>query len=91
MKTISLAEVVRELNETVTPEGTQKTFAIKFVKKGGEVVYLNRAVKTGLKMDMTKHAMRGVRPVDEFGQNLGHVYPVLIWSILEFNGKRVYL
>jgi hypothetical protein len=33
--------------------------------------------------------MRGVQPVDATGKKYGHVYPVNIDNIREFNGVRV--
>jgi len=43
-ETIKLSEALSQLDEKVLPDGSQKTFSIKFIKKDGEVVYFNRAV-----------------------------------------------
>lgn len=74
-----------------TPDGKQRTFSIRFEKKSGELVFLPRAVATGLKMDMTKNRMRGVVPVDKDLNRTGHIYPVNIDNIYEFDGHPVVL
>ncbi len=88
---IPLSVVLRELDEKILPGGNPKTFSIKFVKKNGELVFLHRAISTGLNMNMKKNAMRGVRLVDRDFNGIDHITPVLIWSIVEFNGMRVVL
>lgn len=90
-KTIKLSVVLRELDVKLRPDGNPKTFAIKFVKKNGELVYYHRAISTGLKMNMKANAMRGVRLVDRQFNGIDHITPVYIWSIVEFNGLRVIL
>ncbi len=90
--TIKLSTVLAELDENVLPDGKQKTFSIKFIKKNGELVFFKRAVKTGLnKVNLKARYLKGVLPVDESGQALSHPTPVVIWNIVGFNGKKVYL
>ena len=91
MEAIKLSTVLSELDEKVLPDGTQKTFSIKFVKKDGELVYYPRCVSTGLNMNLKANAMRGVRLVDRNFDPMDHHTPVYIWSILEFNGNPVIL
>lgn len=88
---MKLSQAVHELNEEILPDGERKTFSIKFVKKNGELIFFKRAIKTGLRMDMKKNAVRGICPVDENGSILDHVFPVSIFSIVEFNGEEVVL
>ena len=76
-----------EIHETAT--GHSKYFAIQFYKQNGEVVTLTRARSCGLRMNMTENRTRGVQQVDEFGNTVGHIYPVCIDNIRTFNGQRV--
>ena len=78
MEAFKLSTVLSELDEKVLPDGTQKTFSIKFVKKNGELVYYPRCVSTGLNMNLKANAMRGVRLVDRSFDPLDH--PSLIRS-----------
>jgi len=72
-----------------TPTGKQTVFSIKFVKKDGELVFMPRAVAAGLKMNMKENRMRGVLPVDANGEGCGHVTPVHIDGLIEWNGMAV--
>jgi hypothetical protein len=81
--------VLKELEIRETPQGKQIVFSIKFVKKDGELVFIPRAVATGLKMNMKENRMRGVIPVDENGNACGHVTPVHIDSLIEWNGIKI--
>ncbi|NQT78052.1 MAG: hypothetical protein HQ565_10080 [Bacteroidetes bacterium] len=91
MEAIKLSTVLAQLDEKVLPDGSQKTFSIKFIKKNGELVYYPRCVSCGLNMNLKANAMRGVRLVDRNFDPLDHHTPVYIWSILEFNGNPVIL
>ncbi len=91
MEAIKLSTVLAELDEKMLPDGKQKTFSIKFVKKNGELVYYPRCVSTGLNLNLKANAMRGVRLVDRNFDPLDHHTPVYIWSILEFIGSPVIL
>lgn len=88
---IRRVDVLREYDIKETPEGKQISFSIKFVKKSGELVFLPRAVATGLPWNMSVNRQRGVIPVDKQGNKIGHIYPVRIDNIIEWNGKRVIL
>ena len=89
IETIRRNLVIKELEIRETPEGKQIIFSIKFVKKDGELVFIPMAVATGLKMNMKENRMRGVLPVDENGDACGHVTPVHIDALIEFNGLKV--
>jgi len=91
MDTIKLQVVLADMDEKTLPDGSQKVFSIKFVKMNGELVYVNRAVRCGLKMDMKKNAFRGILRVDKDLKKSGHPTPVKIWNILEYNGIKVSL
>ncbi len=90
-QTIKINRVLAELDMSVTTDGAQKTFSMRFITKRGESIYFFRAVKTGLNMNLKKNAMRGVVPVNIFLQSTAHIHPVWIWSIVEFNGLKVSL
>ena len=85
----SLALKEFELKET--PDGKQVTFSIKFVKKNGELVFFPRAVAAGLRFNMSDNRMRGILPVDADNNASGHVTPVHIDGIVEWNGKKIKL
>jgi hypothetical protein len=91
MKTIKRAQALREYDIKDTPEGKQVSFSIRFCLKSGEMVFLPRAVATGLKANMSKNRLRGVIAIDERGDPIGHVYPVGIDNFIEWNDKRVIL
>lgn len=89
IETIRRNLALKEYEAKETPDGKQIVFSIKFVKKDGELVFIPRAVATGLKMNMKENRMRGVLPVDANGNACGHVTPVHIDSLIEWNGKKV--
>lgn len=82
---------LREYDIKETPQGRQVIFSIKFLKKNGELVFLPRAVASGLSMNMKDNRMRGVVAVDDNGDKIGHVYPVNIDLIMEWNDKKILL
>ena len=88
---IKLNRVLAELDMSIDTDGIQKTFSIRFIKRNGESIFLFRAVKCGLNMNLKKNAMRGVVPVDIHLNSLSHIYPVWIWSIVGFNSLNVNL
>ena len=90
-ETIHIVEVLHEIDIKVNEDSTRKTFSIGFCISDGSYVFLNRAITTGLNMDMKANAMRGFLPIDEKHKSVGHRYPVSIWSIVHFNGKKVFL
>ena len=91
MDTIKLSVVLADMDEKKLPDGSLKVFSIKFVKQNGELVFVNRAIRTGLNMDMKKNAFRGILRVDKELESLGHPTPVKIWNIIEYNGIKVSL
>jgi hypothetical protein len=82
---------LREFDIKETPDGKQVIFSIRFVKADGESVFLPRAVATGLPYNLKKNRLRGVIAVDNQGDKIGHVYPVNIDLITEWNGKTIVL
>lgn len=82
---------LKEYDVKETPSGRQMVFAIKFVTKSGELIFLPKAVACGLRFNMWSNRMRGVQAVDDQGKPIGHPYPVNIDLIVEWNGKKVIL
>jgi hypothetical protein len=89
IETIRRNLVLKELEAKETPDGKQVVFSLKFIKKDGEMVFMPRAVAAGLKFSMKDNRMRGVLPVDIYGNASSHVTPVHIDALIEFNGKKV--
>lgn len=85
------ADALRQMDISETPMGKRTSFSIKFIKKDGEIVYLPRAVKAGLRMNLSKNRFRGVVPVDNDFNATAHIYPVHIDNITEFNEQPVIL
>lgn len=88
-KTIRRNMVLNELDIKELPDGGSRVFSIRFIKVDGESVFLHRAVATGLKANMGTNRLRAVLPVDKNNDAAGHVYPVRIDNIIEYNGWRV--
>lgn len=89
--TIKRNYVLREYDIKETPQGKQVVFSIRFIKANGESVFLPRAVASGLPYSLAENRMRGVVAVDLQGNKIGHVYPVSIDLITEWNGLKVIL
>ena len=88
---ISRNLALKEFELKDSPNGKQVTFSIKFVKKNGELVFIPRAVAAGLRFNIRDNCMRGILPVDADNNASGHVTPVHIDGILEWNGKKIKL
>lgn len=91
VKIIRRIEVLREYDIKESPSGKQMFFSIKFINKSGELVFLPRAIAVGLPWNVSGNRQRGVMPVDIKGEKIGHIYPVRIDNIIEWNSKRVTL
>jgi len=89
VQTIRRNLALKEYEIKETPDGRQVTFSIKFVTKRGEIIFIPRAVAAGLRFDMKGNRMRGVLAVDTDNKSIGHVTPVHIDGIIEWNGKKV--
>ena len=92
-KTIKRNAALREIDIRENPDGTPRVFSVRFVKRNGEPVYLHRAVASGSGMNRNMGILRerGFLPVDDRFHATGHVYPVNIDNILEYNGIPVTL
>lgn len=84
--------VLKLLSVRETPDGKPHIFSIKFCDKKGTLRFFPSAISCGAgKMDNYENRMRGVQPCCAQGNPEGHVYPVGIDRIVEFNGMRVVL
>ena len=90
-QTIRRNLVLKEYEIKEIPDGKQSVFSIRFVKKNGEIVFIPRAVAAGLQFNGKDNRMRGVLPVDGDNNGSGHVTPVHIDGIIEWNGKKIRL
>ncbi len=78
---------VREL-----PGGKPHIFSVKFCDKKGVIRFFPTAISCGAgKMDNYENRMRGIQPCCASGNPEGHVYPVSIDRIIEFNNMKVVL
>lgn len=89
MNTIRRAEVLNEMETPETEKGKPNFFSMQFYTDAGELVFVNRAKVCGLRMNMKSNRRRGIQPVDVSGNMIGHIYPLCIDNIREFNGQRV--
>lgn len=88
-KTIRRNLVLKEYETRETPAGKPVVFSVRFVMKNGELVFIPRGVAAGLRFSMTDNRMRGVVPVDHQGNAAGHITPVHIDGLIEWNGLKV--
>lgn len=89
-ETIKRTDALREINRHETSDGSTNIFSIRFILKDGESVYLPNAKSAGLRANMKKNRLVGIEPCTSTGDQVaGHVYPVQIDNIMEFNGKTI--
>lgn len=86
---IRRADVLSEMEVHESVNSQRVYFSIQFYKANGELVTLTRAHSCGLRANMKNNRCRGVQQVDKNGHAVGHIYPVCIDNIREFNGQRV--
>jgi len=91
IQTIRRNLALKEYEIKETPNSKQAIFSVKFVKKNGELAFIPRALATGLPFNGKDNLMRGVLPVDSDNNASGHVTPVHIDGIIEWNGKKIKL
>lgn len=72
--------------------GHRRIFSIKFVTKEGKLYFIPQAYVCGAgRMNMKEFQLRGIQPCDCKANPEGHVYPVDIDNILEYNNMKVIL
>jgi len=86
----TLNAVLNEWDEKTLPNGARKYFSVRFINKSGELQYIQRGYACGLPNNiMTKFDYKAVQPVDLKNKEIGHVTPVWIHAIIEFNNNPV--
>jgi hypothetical protein len=90
-KRIARNAVLRELDIKENPDGSARTFSVRFCKRDGETVFIPLAVTTGtgINRNVSHNRERGFLPVNKQLHKVGHVYPVNIDNILEYNNMLV--
>jgi hypothetical protein len=84
--------MLKDLDIRLTPENTHRIFSIKFVSGEGKLYFIPQAYCRGAgRMNMKEFRFRGIQPCDCKGNPEGHVYPVSIDNILEYNRLKVIL
>jgi len=78
--------ILRDIDEAVLPDGSQRTFSIGFVTKKGHFIFLKRAIKSGTTQHQSMHDFKGVQAVNQHNVPVGHPYPVYIHSIMYYSG-----
>ena len=90
METITRQQVLNELDVRTLPDGRKRIFSIKFVTAAGKLVYLPQAYACGAgRMNNKENRVRGIQPCDCKANPEGHVYPMKIDAIIQYNGRRV--
>jgi len=85
-----LNAVLSDWDEATLPDNRKKVFSVGFVTKSGEFRFVRRGVKSGLRFNMKETDYKAVQPVDREGNEIGHVTPVWIHSILFYLGNVKY-
>lgn len=90
MNTITRQEVLAELDIREKPDGSKRMFSMKFISASGKVYFVPKAYACGAgRMNQQKYRKRGIQPCDCKGNPEGHVYPVDIDLIMEYNKLKV--
>ena len=85
-----LNAALADWDENKLPNGSDKYFSVAFITKNGEYRYVRRAKKAGLRFNMKENDMKALIPVDDEGNEFGHVYPVWIHAIIYYSGNIEY-
>lgn len=85
-----LNAVLADWDEAKLPNGNKKVITVAFVTKQGEFRYVKQGVKCGLRFNMKATDYKAIQPIDSQGNEIGHVMPVWIHSILFYNGNVNY-
>jgi hypothetical protein len=70
--------------------GHRRMFSVKLITTKGKLYFLPQAYACGVaNMDMKKYRYRGVQPCDCKANPEGHLIPVKITNIIEYNGYKI--
>jgi hypothetical protein len=83
---ITLAAVLKQMENGSEPFHLRFVTFNKSKKEGGKIIELNRAVKVGAKYSLNDNDIIPVKQLD----NSNHPYPVHIHLITEFNHIKVH-
>lgn len=87
---ITRQQMLQMLDIRQTPEGRPIVYSAKFVEASGKLRFFPQCIVCGAgRMNIKQQRVRGLQPCDCKGNPEGHVYPVRIDNILEFNGHKV--
>lgn len=90
MKTIKRRLALADMDIRRDSKGRRRIFSIKFVAASGKLYFVPQAYACGAgKMNMKENRLRGIQPCDCQGNPEGHVYPVNIDLILEYNRMKI--
>lgn len=90
MDKITRQEVLDDLDIRTKPDGRKRIFSMKFIDKSGKIRFVPQAFSCGAgRMNMKLFRVRGIHPCDCKGNPEGHIVPVEIYSIIQYNGKEV--
>jgi hypothetical protein len=87
---IHRSDVLKEWRIREDDRQNRIQFSVKFFTMDGRVRFFPRAIAMGVNGNMKKNRLIGCMPVDKDGNKLGHITPVNIDFILEFNGQKVW-
>lgn len=92
MKQIRRNLMLADMDIRTNKDGTRRIFSIKFITGEGKMYFIPQAYVCGAgKMNMKQYRLRGIQPCDCKGNPEGHLYPVNIDRILEYNKMKVIL
>lgn len=84
--------MLADMDIRFNPDGSRRIFSIKFSTMEGKLYFIPQAYACGAgKMNMKEYQLRGIQPCDCKGNKEGHVYPVNIDNIQEYNKMKVRL
>lgn len=92
VNTITRSQMLDELDIRTRPDGRPRVFSIKFVTQEGRLVFFPQAYACGAgRMNNKVYRVRGIQACDCLGNPEPgiHVYPVRIFNILQYNGRKV--
>lgn len=83
--------MLKEMDIRFFQNGKRNIFSVKFVTKTGKLYFFPQAYVRGLPYNVQQARQRGIQPCDCAGRPEGHVFPVGIDLITQFNGMEVIL
>ena len=87
---IHRSDVLKEWDIREDHRQRRVVFSVKFITKDGRVRFYPRAIAMPVNGNMKKNRQKGCMQVDKNGYKLGHITPVNIDRILEFNNVIVW-